>query len=438
MRSGNKQLFFLILALFLNTSLLMINQAKADSVSVLEAQKDKVKCINSKDCYQVTTANYKATVKLSAKTVAPILEAVLQGSADEINASPLQFAMGAFSFSGTLSSVNKGKAKVTKSGLEGTWIQSHSVCSKYDPSGQVCKKTKTIIDGSVKIKLNTKTGGTLVLIGQSADEHGQMIYSNICRENPLSQFTDNATITIGQQTATAPLNINCKILHSTKNIGNNAYSLVNVLIKALLPPATFFVQTIIHLFDEFFLAPKPIGYTDQSGFNDFGNRQNGFVSLSKMESYRKSEAESITSDIAFIYYITSSKIHLANPSQFKDNVGDAFPLDWKTYPADAVFFPVSSTRSYYDSNGSILYYGLSEEEFDAVKSSDSISLIINHSLKNVLNYQTSTDFSFDYWQNDKTDRIQIFGVSHSKGRALIKIAPDTSIYSLRMQVKQGH
>ncbi len=437
MRTGYKQTFFLLTVLFLSTFVLTVNQARADKVTVIEAQKDKVKCVKRKDCYQTTSGSYSAVVKLSATTLVPALEALLQKTADDIRLSPLQFTMGTFSFSGTLSSVNKGKAKVTKSGINGTWVQTHSECTKYDTSGQVCKKSKIITDGTVKISLNTKKGGTLLLSGQSADEHGQKIYSGLCQDNNLSQFTDNATITIGQTVASASLNVGCKITKSTKN----SFGLVNIAINAQLPPATFFVRHLIQTYDNFFLAPTPIGYPDQSGFNEFTNGlDDGFVSFTKKESYRKAEAKTFQSAISFIYYITSSKVHLANPAQFKQFFESSFNLGWTTYPADTVFFPVYSTK-WYDSpngDGSLLYYSLSEEEFDAVKSDTSVSSIINHSLTNVLNHQTSNDFSLDFGQDDKTEDVQIFGVADSHGQALIKISKDTSIYSLRMEVKQSY
>ena len=194
--------------------------------------------------------------------------------------------------------------------------------------------------------------------------------------------------------------------------------------------------------DSFVLTPSPVGESSSDGFMEFSNgSKDGFISLFKKTPFGKADATANKTNIDFIYYLTSlsstssqGKVHFVNPWIFNENFGSNYNLGWNEYSDKPVFIALYSKESYAPD----LYYALREEEFDKIISPDEIKSIGDHSL-NLRNGETSNNLSFDYGQNGKTDKIQIFGVRDSRGYlSLIKILPETNIFNLRMMVKRSY
>ncbi|MEQ1530704.1 MAG: hypothetical protein ABL925_15415, partial [Methylococcales bacterium] len=240
MRKQNHRVCFLIsMVLLLGAIAMPFALVQADTVKITESQKDTLKCDKAKNCYQVTTGNYAVTVKLSKATVNSLLGSLLQGSADEIKKTPIQVTLGVFSFAESLSTAAKGQAKITKDSLLGTWRKSHVACSKYNTAG-VCKQSKIITDGTVKISLNAKTGGLLTLSGKSAAENGQKIYADRCRDGGLgnSSLSDNVVVTVGGGAASAAVQVACKVKKTIKNVKTIPFELISITAAAKLAQPT--------------------------------------------------------------------------------------------------------------------------------------------------------------------------------------------------------
>lgn len=122
-------------ALLLGACLVTFNYAQADTLTLTESQKDGIKCTVEKDtgtginnilCIQNPTGSYSATAKLSAATF------VDKGIAFDqlIKETGLAIAIGLFEFSGSISSADTHKGKLTPTSLQGTWSERHKDCLK--------------------------------------------------------------------------------------------------------------------------------------------------------------------------------------------------------------------------------------------------------------------------------------------------------------------
>jgi hypothetical protein len=387
-----KHTLLLSAALWLIVFAVPSNSAQADAVSINESQKDTLKCDKVKNCFQVTTGTYSVSLKLSKASTLSILETLLQSTAtpDEINKSPIKVNLGVFEFAESLSTAAKGKAKITKDSLQGTWVKSHVLCSQYNAAGKCKQKPKTIIDGTVKLNLNAKTGGLLTLTGQSGDEHGQQLYADRCREN--NSLQDNLVVVVAERMLTAPMNISCKVKITRKTVKNIPFELTSITATAKLvqPTVPFVINSLklIVVYSDFYLTPSPIGVPESAGFKEFSELGDGFVSITLKDSFKKADAKIKSADIDFIYYLLgNSTAVFSSTSLFNQQYGpssealEKYDWGWKGYSSKTVFFNVYSPSSYYyDSNGGVLYYQLSEEEFDRIKSRDEISRAcsVNH------------------------------------------------------------
>jgi hypothetical protein len=232
-----------VTALFAILSL--TSTAQADSVALTESQKDVVKCgpvtrdpdtgEKSQVCDQVTSGSYAVTAKLSATT----FEDNGVYLADITPDTQFGISIGTFTFSGSLSTANKNK--LTQTGLQGSWIDQHEGCSKYD-ADDVCIKPKQVTDGTVKISASLK-GATIILSGKSDnDSNGQKIYASLCESNGTGTTTESASVTIGSITIPWPINITCKVKPSTKDpdgLKGGPFELTNMTIKAKLSPVAY-------------------------------------------------------------------------------------------------------------------------------------------------------------------------------------------------------
>jgi len=450
-----KHTFLLVAAIWVGAFAIPFDTAQADAVSINESQKDTLKCDKVKNCYQVTAGTYSVLLKLSKDSTRLILATLLQNTAtvDEINKSPIKVNLGVFEFAESLSTAVKNKAKITPTSLQGTWVKSHVKCLKYNAAG-ICKSSKTIVDGTVKLNLDTKTGGLLTLTGQSGDERGQKLYADKCRDNGLGLTTlpDNFVVIVADRMLTAPMNVSCKVKKPTKTVKNIRFELTSITATAkLVQPTVPFVFSslkLIAIYSDFYLAPSPIGVPESVGFKEFSEPGDGFVSITLKDSFKKADAIIKSADIDFIYYLLgNSTAVFASTSLFNQQYGpgsealEKYDWGWKGYSSKTVFFNVySPTSYYYDSNGGVLYYQLSEEEFDRIKSRDEINAVVNHSTTNAPSVP-STEFRFNYdGSADKTDsQAQIVGLAVVKNtfsvECLMKILPEFSVYALRVQVK---
>lgn len=211
--------------------------AHADTVSLSETQKDEVKCVTTKedgetfkDCWQVTTGSYTATAKLSEDT----FDEYDIHLADIDEETPLGITIGAYDFSGTLSTADSSQLSLTK--LSGIWTQSHEVCSKYDQQAEECIKYKPVVHETVKVNATAHGGTTITISGKlDAEGNGLQIYAQTCLANEGETFSEEASISIGDTVISNPLQITCKIKTSTKDPeGTNGgpFELNNMTIKA--------------------------------------------------------------------------------------------------------------------------------------------------------------------------------------------------------------
>ncbi|MEQ1619847.1 MAG: hypothetical protein ABL919_00480 [Methylococcales bacterium] len=225
--------------LLLATSLLTVNYAQADTLTLTESQKDGIKCIKSKDpdtretyyeCYQNPTGSYSATAKLSAETFED--KGISLDSLDENT--ELGIEIGLFAFSGSISTADPNKGKRTPTSLQGTWSERHEDCLKYNADDE-CTKPKFTTDGTVKITANAK-GATISIAGKwDSDGNGQQVFTSACEANGTGSTTEDASIIIGDKTISWPIDISCTVKPSIKSDKNgDSYDLTNMSIKAKL------------------------------------------------------------------------------------------------------------------------------------------------------------------------------------------------------------
>jgi len=230
MSAKAKHVIFFLVMLLLNAGILNVKLAQANSVTLSESQKDVLKCVNNKNCQQITTGNYTVVIKLAKAVVTPLL----QGSEADLKQTPLQLSIGSFSFSNSL----LGGVQTARTGIQGTWVDKRTICLKYNNTGLKCIKPKQLVDGTVKISLNAKTGGTITLTGKSDATYGQKIYTSLCQQPNSGPVVDSAKVKIGNTTLVAALNVQCTV----KTTNKNSFTLVNMGIKAKLPASASFTQ----------------------------------------------------------------------------------------------------------------------------------------------------------------------------------------------------
>lgn len=216
--------------------LLAASVTYADSVTLSETQTDGIKCSGSpKECVQVTSGNYSITAKLSARTFSD------QGIvlADITESTLLGIQIGNLQFSSDLSSADPGKGVIKTNSLSGIWTTSHERCTKSDVDGN-CTKSKIVIDNSVKVKANNN-GATINVSGKwdnsDPDYTDQTVYNQFCQDNGSGQFSEEASISIGDILISHPITINCTVTPRSKSDSQgNTYDLINLKIRAKLAP----------------------------------------------------------------------------------------------------------------------------------------------------------------------------------------------------------
>ena len=244
MRKFNNTLSFAKL-LVLGVCLITINQSQADTVTLTETQKDAVKCgpvtkdpdtgETLQDCFQNTTGIYSATIKLTEATFVNN-----QSLFTDIDAnSPLGISIGEFNFTGSLSEANK--KKLTATTAEGTWLDQHEVCSKFDANDE-CVTSKSVTDGAVKISRIKNKGATITLSGMSDnDSNGQKIYTSLCQDNGTGTTYQDAVLSLGGVDISSSIQISCVVKSTTVDENGDKggpYDLNNITIKAKLAPTT--------------------------------------------------------------------------------------------------------------------------------------------------------------------------------------------------------
>lgn len=151
-----------------------------DKLTLNESQKDTVKCDQTKHCSQSTSGSYTLTLKLSADTLNNNLVDI--GKLKTIT--PFALDIGSFIFTGTLASADTDKKSKHPTSLPASWTTSHSLCIKYAHDGISCEKTKTVVDGTVKIVTDKKHGLTVGITGKKSVVDGtgmvQQIYASLC------------------------------------------------------------------------------------------------------------------------------------------------------------------------------------------------------------------------------------------------------------------
>lgn len=240
MRTQTKQVVFFLRALLLVVGVMNIGLARADTLRLAESQKAVLKCAKSSNCQPLTTGNYTLQIKLSKAVVAPLLLPLLQGTIDDLKQTTLQLAMGTFTFTNRLGGADK--SQTSKSAVQGTWVQKHSVCLR-EVAG-TCKKLKQLVDGTVKISLSAKTGGLITVTGNSDGTYGQKIYASLCQQHKSGAVVDSVVVGIGATALVAPVNVQCTVKETTKTIDTNTFTLVNMGIKAKLPALAVFTPQV--------------------------------------------------------------------------------------------------------------------------------------------------------------------------------------------------
>lgn len=216
-------------------------KSHGDAIKLSESQKDTVKCDKAKSCNQVTTGSYSLTLKLSADT----LENNLIDLGKLNSFTPFTVSIGSYAFSGTFNSATPDKKAQTPTALPATWSDSHSVCSKYAQGGG-CTKSKTVVDGSVKISSDKKHGLTVTLKGKKStadgNDFGQQVFASLCQSRApgQSEGLETAEISIDDWPIPLPLKVACNLKQSAKTVVGSAdgpFALNNISIKAELTTA---------------------------------------------------------------------------------------------------------------------------------------------------------------------------------------------------------
>ncbi|MCX7099335.1 MAG: hypothetical protein NTV43_15675 [Methylococcales bacterium] len=215
----------------------------ADTVALTETQKDEIKCgpvqkdpdtgETYQECYQNTTGAYSATIKLTESTFTNNESLFTDIDADSL----IGITIGEFSFADALSAASK--KKLTASTVEGTWLQTHEVCTKYD-ADEECVKTKLVTDTTFKISRVKNKGATITVTGKSDnDGNGQKMYTSLCLDNGPGTTTDNAVLSVAGVDINVGLQISCTLKETVADedgAKGGPYDLTNMTIKAKLAP----------------------------------------------------------------------------------------------------------------------------------------------------------------------------------------------------------
>jgi hypothetical protein len=216
--------------------------AYADTVTLVESQTEKVKCVTVKDkatnekhkeCVKTSTGKYTVTAKLALKTLMDKGLDVfsLFGAGIPLD-TPLGMSIGDFEFASTLGDATK------RSKISGTWNTSHQLCIKTDAASGDCLKTKKVLDGTVS--LGGGLSGVIIKLTGNSDSiagFGESIFASACAENGTGSHTASASVTIGDFNLSLPVAINCRVNTSTYDpdaIMGGPFNLVNMNINAKL------------------------------------------------------------------------------------------------------------------------------------------------------------------------------------------------------------